>query len=240
MKNIWNVLCTLLLVHLIGMGVLLGWMVSSDRLNRDRVNQVVSLFKPTIKEAELAAKEAEKAEQERRDKQVALARLEQVSRGPTTTAARLSSEQEAEEVSMQKIAFLQQNVSNLTMRLENDKAQLHKLKDELDKSRQAFEKAVQGRRQDLQDEDFRQAVRMYEQLKPKQAKVMFQEMLTQGRRQQVVDYLASMQLRKAAAVLGEFKEGEEILQATELLQGLRDRGINSLTRQVDEPKGDAT
>lgn len=233
MKTLWNVFCVMLVLHLLVTVAGIGWLWKEGRLNRERIHRVAAMFKTTIEEEKLAAAAVEAAAAEQKQAQLELVRLEQVSRGPTTVADRLSANQEVDEVSLQKITWLRRAVGDLTTRLESDKQQLQKLKGDLDKERAEFEKKSQARAQVVQDEDFQMAVKFYEQLKPKQTKVMFQEMMSQGRRQQVIDYLASMQLRKAAAVLSEFKEGADVLQATDLLQGLRERGIDPMTRKVE-------
>ena len=58
---------------------------------------------------------------------------------------------------------------------------------------------------------------------PKQAKAVFQELLTAGGEKQVVSYLSAMEERKAAKVLKEFKLPNEIDQAAMLIEQLRQR-----------------
>src|SRR5690606_33928022 len=79
----------------------------------------------------------------------------------------------------------------------------------------------------MRDEGFQSAVKTVESLRPRQVKAMFQQMLADGRERDVVDLLGGMDLRKRAAVLGEFKAGEEAGQAADLLQRLRDRGLDA-------------
>ena len=64
--------------------------------------------------------------------------------------------------------------------------------------------------------------------KPKQAKAILQTLLTEGHQDQVVDYLAAMQERKAAKVLAAFKTPQEVVQATALVEALRQRGMFAL------------
>ena len=82
--------------------------------------------------------------------------------------------------------------------------------------------------QKRQDEDFKNAVKMVEQLKPKQAKDLFVNLINQQQVGQVTEYLAAMNLRKAGSVLKEFKEPAEIAMATDLIERLRQRGVNLL------------
>jgi len=95
---------------------------------------------------------------------------------------------------------------------------------DLEKQRGDFEQWVQAEADRAKDENFLQVVSLYEKQPPKQAKEAFQSLLTQGEVDQVVEYLAAMSSRKAAAVLGEFKAPAEVTQKADLLERLRKRG----------------
>jgi formate-dependent nitrite reductase cytochrome c552 subunit len=129
---------------------------------------------------------------------------------------------------MQRVERLQRDIADLQRQLGLAKDLLAKQKTDLDAQRKEFEEAV-ARERDLHARaDFAQAVQTYEQLKPKQVKEMFQALMKDGKTRDVIDYLAAMQGRKAAAVLKEFKMPDEIPQATDLVQKLRDRGVDLL------------
>jgi hypothetical protein len=65
---------------------------------------------------------------------------------------------------------------------------------------------------------------------------MMQQLLAQGETELVVEYLAAMQVRIAAKVLGSFETPAEIAQATELVERLRVRGIEPMP--ADSPLAD--
>ncbi|MEM8495768.1 MAG: hypothetical protein AAF663_10320, partial [Planctomycetota bacterium] len=69
------------------------------------------------------------------------------------------------------------------------------------------------------------AVQTLEQLKGRQAKEMLQVLLDRDQQELVVDYLAAMNLRKSAGILKEFKGAEEAVQAMDIVEALRERGI---------------
>ena len=71
---------------------------------------------------------------------------------------------------------------------------------------------------------------MYEKIQAKQAKAMMTQLVALGQAGeiQVVDYLAAMNERKAAEILGQFKDEREIPLATRLIERLRTRGIDPL------------
>ena len=92
--------------------------------------------------------------------------------------------------------------------------------------REKFKDAVAKETQLKDDQDFQQTVQVYQQLKAKQVKQIFQQLLSQDMADHVVEYLAAMQVRKAAAVIREFKSPAEVVQAADLLQSLRERGLD--------------
>lgn len=225
MRAVWIALCSLLVIHVIAGIAFMGWLRASGRLNRDRVHRVVEIFRPTIAQERADRKLAEKVEAEAKEQAAALARLEEVADGPTTVADRLATDQQARELSLRKIERLQREIRDLTRNMEFARQQIGAQKADIDRERAAFEAYRQREIALKADDEFQRAVQTYEGLKPKQAKVMFQELIGRGEKDKVVDYLAAMQLRKSAAVLGEFKADDEVAQAAELVERLRGRGI---------------
>ena len=60
------------------------------------------------------------------------------------------------------------------------------------------------------------------------------ELIKQGKQDEVVEYLAAMQLRKSAAILDQFKADNEVPVAAQLLEASRTRGI---TPEGELPEG---
>jgi hypothetical protein len=215
----------LLIVHLLAVGALVGWLSATDRLNKVRLEQVVDTFRLPIEEEKRQEQEAARLALEIQQKQEQAKRLEAVADGPVTMQQRLDEQEQANDLSLHRLERLQRETSDLSRNVESALALLARQKAELEQQKQTFQAFVERQSKLMQDEDFRQAVAMYEKLKPKQVKQMFQTLIGEGKTIQVVDYLAAMQLRKAASVLGEFKDPQDIPQATALIQQLRDRGI---------------
>jgi hypothetical protein len=239
MKLLWNLLAAVLLINVLALGGVCAWMYASGRIDADRLRQARSLFAPTIAQAQRQEALAEQQAQEQREAQLQVARLQDVADGPVSVATRLATDQQEQEVAMQKIAWLRRTVQNLTARLESDKRRLEEMKADLEKTHQSFERSAAARAQQQHNEDFQAAVRMYEQLQAGQAKSMFLELISQGREQEVINYLASMQQRKAAAVLREFKTEAEIVLATNLLQQLAERGVQPVTLGDEQDAAEA-
>lgn len=226
MRSLSIAVVTLVVVNLLAVAALGGWLHTTGRLSRERVDKAVSLFTPTLEEEAAQAEQAAVAEEEAKAMAVQLARLEAVADGPMTTDDRLHQQQQRDELAEARVQRLQRDIADLQRQLEIAQAQIAKDRARLIEERTAFDEAVAAQQAAEQDENFQQAVRTYEQLKPRQVKQMFQTMMAEGRSDQVVSYLAAMQIRKSAGVLKEFKEEAEIAQATALIEALRKRGID--------------
>ena len=239
-KALWNAIAVLLLIHLLATLGFVAWLRTSGRLDGARLNQVVAMFKITIADQRQQLEDEEKQAAEQLRQREALARLEEVADGPRSVSDRLRTEAEDNEVALQKLELATRAVAAMRSTIESAKADLARRQTEDDTERQAFEKRMDQRLDQLKDENFRQAVSVYENLKPAQAKANFLELIKGGNEDQVVDYLAAMQLRKAAKVLAQFETPEDVTVSARLIQRLRERGIESLTAPSTERTGDST
>lgn len=206
-----------------------GWLHWTGRLDRDRVDRAYAMFRTTIADEKSEQEAAAKAEEEARIKTAEAARLKSISQGPVTLGDRLHNEQQADALAMERVERLQADIKSLQAQIVMAKAQLTRQRDELEAEKKKLAESTIEKRDEAAEANFRQAVQMYEALKARQVKDMFLNILAQGQSDQVVDYLAAMQTRKAAAVLKEFKTPEEVSQATQLVERLRARGIDPLT-----------
>lgn len=235
MRTGWTVAVWVLVINAVALAGLIGWLALDGRLSRDRVQRVVEIFSITVAEEEAQAEQAAKLAEEAQAKAEEHARLEAVSDGPITLAQRLESEMRDDEVEAQRYARMKSEQEALLKQIDLARQLLAQERQQLDAERRAFAEAVEREIRLKRDEDFQQTVRMYESIRPRQAKQIFQEMLAQNKTSEVVDYLAAMQLRKAASVLKEFKQPDEIQQAAALLEALRERGIDTSGLEQNEP-----
>lgn len=225
MKSLLWSITFLVLIHLLAAAIFAGWLWQSGRVNTERLSAAVDIFRLTIAEEQAQEEEAARLEAEAREMAERAARLEAVADGPRTLQDRLAIEERADELAIHRLDRLQRETTDLKRQIARAKELIAEQKAELDAERKAFDEFVAATTQRMQDDDFQMAVAMYEQLKPRQAKQMFQQLIAEGRTDEVVDYLAAMQLRKAAGVLKEFKTPPEIEQATMLIQRLSERGV---------------
>ena len=224
MKMLWNVIVGFILINLLAAAGFVGWMYIDGRINRDRIETVVDTFKLTIDQEKMQQANADAVKADAIKQQQQQARLESTAKGPVTLDERLDNEQQMSEVAKARIQLL--NEQNKALREEMDRFQsdFSTREAKLESDRAAFEKWIQDESNKTKDENFLQVVSLYEKQPPKQTKLAFQTLMGEGETGQVVDYLAAMSGRKAAAVLTEFKAPAEVAQAAQLLEQLRMRG----------------
>lgn len=224
MKSLLAAFIILVFLHLIAAVGFVGWLGATDRVNGERLQRVVDVFMPTIAQEDQTQAEAEVAAAEAESVRQQLVRLVSVADGPKTLEDRLMENFEDDEFDLHRLERLNAETEAIRRRLDQDKQLIAKELTELEARQAAFDELVARRTAVMQNEDFTRAVKTLEQLPPKQAKQMVQEYIAAGQIDEAVDYLAAMQLRKSAGVLKAFKADEDIPQAAELLQKLRDRG----------------
>ncbi|MEX2213102.1 MAG: hypothetical protein WD768_03175 [Phycisphaeraceae bacterium] len=229
MRTFWTILTFVLLINALAVGGFIAWLNGTDRLSHDRMTQLVGLFSSTIEEekAEKEAAEATKLKEETDQREVA--RLQRIAEGPAQVAQQIAEDQEKNEVALQRYERLKRDIEDLRRSNELARRLLEEGRAKLDAERLAFEQILEKERKRREDEDFKQAVKMYESLRAKQVKELFSQLMSQGRFDDVLQYLGAMQLRKAAAVISEFKEPPEAAQAADLIQRLRERGVDMLS-----------
>jgi len=232
MRTLGTVIIVLLILHLLAAAGFVGWLSASDRLSKARLQQVVQTFQATVTAEQAQAEQETRDRQQREQLQREAARLESLGTGPMTIDQRSETDREADEIRIQKMSRLKKESDQLLAHLNRRQQEIAKQAAELKARQEAWEKSIARLKEQREDEDFQHAVSLYQKLRPKQTKEMFQQLIEQSRIDDVVDYLAAMQLRQSAAVLGEFKTPSEIDQATLLIQKLRLRGVDP-TRQAN-------
>lgn len=204
------------LLALIGFG---GWLYATDRLNMDRVEAVRAMFSETI--AEERARAAEEAAEEARLERVA-AQEEQDARPPLGASEILDIRAEQREIAEQRSERLKREVEDLQRTLAKERAALDADIAAFEARENAFERMREQIAAETGDDQFKQAVRLYESLAADRAQAMMQTLIDQGEIDQVVAYLDAMQTRSARKIIEEFPDAA---LAAGLLERLRTRGL---------------
>lgn len=227
MRTLARVFGIVLILHALAAIGFVGWLIGTDRVDQDRVDAVVAIFKQTLGEEKAAAKAADDEAKKKADADARLANLEARAEGPETTIQRLARERQMNEITLRRIERVRQEIASLKANLTTAQATFEREKEKLAADRKAFDAEVAARKKQLEDEGFRKAVELYEGLPAKQTKQMFASMMGQGQTDTVVAYLNAMEPRKATSVLKEFKVGADVKMATDLTERLR-KGGNKL------------
>lgn len=232
MRTLFTAFITVLLVNTLALGGTVGWMGYTGRLSKERVQDAAAIFQTTLAEQEAQEAEAQQAEQDAAAMAERAFRMEQVAGGPVTPEERLANIQSVNDQQRAVLERKRQEAESLKRLLQTQMNMVETRVAELNANRKAFEDAVASQLEQMEDEDFREAVAMLEGLPPKQSKAVLQELLREGSQEQVVSYLSGMEERKAAAVLTEFKLPNEVAQAAELIEQLRQR-TQKLKQEID-------
>lgn len=219
MRSLWLILTTIALAHFLALLALVGWLAGTGRLSAERVHAARAIFAPTIEEeAALAAERATREEAER-----AAAEQESFMReAPTRAEDALSRGLSAEAAETQALSRLGREAQDLRRTFAREMAQIEQARERLQRERDEFE-ALRARLAELEgSEQFEKAVRLYQSLKPRQARDLLLTLINSGQIEQAVSYLNAMELRTASRIIAEF---EDPALAANLLERVRTRGL---------------
>lgn len=225
MKMLWTILSTLAVANLLTLIGVVGWLATSDRLDVGRLREVRSLFAPTLssEEARLAEEEAQSAAAEA---EAALKAKEGTP--PVTSADRLRFSVQESEAEVQRRLRFEREIDDLRRALRAERDKLDRDIAGLQAEREAWERERASVLAVARDEQFQKTLSTYEQLKPDQAKVALQQLLSDNQMERVIAYLDNMQDRTRTKIIDEFIKDDPKL-AADLLERLRARGV--------EPRG---
>ncbi|QDU33170.1 hypothetical protein KS4_12150 [Poriferisphaera corsica] len=223
-RSIRFIVVALLLAHMVLLLAGMGWLAASGRLNRERFDNAVEIFKLTI-EDQANQEETQFAEAQKADEQLQEAlRLQSASNGSQSFDQYLGRSQASAEVAMEQYARLTREIKDLERRIQVDKQIIEQQKKKLKEDRDTLEQDRIRYANGNSDEDFQRTVTMFTKIPSKQAKQIMQQMLMEDKLNDIVDYLNAMGSTKSAGVLREFKSPAEIDQAKQIIERIRTRG----------------
>ncbi|MCH8824686.1 MAG: hypothetical protein IH984_14400 [Planctomycetes bacterium] len=218
MKKLWTIISFLSVIHFLAFIMFIGWLWQSDRLNRDRIDEVRALFSMTMPQAKFTAKQADIDAQQKINEQDELAMRDNP---PFSSQTSLAINRAHKTQSDQAARNLEDTRKLSLQMIDNERELLDKEKTEFAQMKAAWDKDTIAERKRKADEQFAQTVKIYESLSPKQSKQMLTNLVTAGNIDQAVSYLDAMNPRNAAKILKAFKTPEEMILATQLQEKLR-------------------
>ncbi len=232
MKAFWNALAIVLLLNALGLLALLAYLHSDGRLSTQRLRDATAVFALTLDQQEQQERAARQQAALEAEQALRREHVRRVAEGPVSTRDQIERDHKDEETALLQVQRMREEIRALQRQLEMARQAVARQEADHAAQKVAWEQSIAEELQRREDADFRTTVALYQQIKPKQARDMFLQLIAEGRSRQVVEYLAAMQQRKAAAILREFKAPEEIPVAADLLEQLRRRGT---TFAADDP-----
>lgn len=220
MKTLWNTLAVLAIANLLALGGLVGWLVTGDRLNMDRLRAIRAMMAVTLTD-ERAAQEAAAAKATADE--AAAAEKARLAESPESAAEKLDSQRASDDAARQLNVRLRREIEDLRRQLLAERETLDRDKAEFSAMTAAFERATRQERERLENEQFRQALAALESQKPRDAQQVLAQMLDNGQTEQALNYLGAMGERPRSRVIAEFIKADAKLAAG-LLERLRERG----------------
>jgi flagellar motility protein MotE (MotC chaperone) len=224
MKTLWQVVALLAIVHVLGALGVAGWLLGTDRVNRERLSKVKQVFAAPVAQEQAVRRQAADAASVAEAQEARQRALQGAGAGPESATQKLAAERQKNEIALRQLERTKSDLEALRLQITQLQAKVDQDRKQLAEDTSAFDRRVADAQRQADDKGFKKAVSLYESLPPRQTKDMFAQLMSQDKLDQVIDYLESMQPRKAAGVLKEFKTGTEVVQAVQLTQRLRERG----------------
>lgn len=223
MKRIWTILSVLAVANVLALGGFVGWLVQSDRLNKERVQRVRTMLAQTIS-AEKAALDAETVKVEAAKAEAAAA--EKLAQPPVPASQVIAASIQQQDADVQTTLRKQRELEDLRSSLLRLQANLEDREKALAQRETNFEDTKKRYAQIEGAEQFKTALTTLEGQKAKDAKSVLQSLLSIGQTEQVVAYLARMDEGKRSKVMAEFVKDSPSV-AADLLERLRTRGAEA-------------
>jgi len=245
MRAIFTLVATLAIAHLLALAGFGGWLVATDRLNADRLEEIRELIETPADAEEEQTDEPESSSD---------ASIEQASAPALSVEEQLAMRLDEEAIAAQIRGLAARQVRDLRQALQRDTRKLAEERAAFEAEKRAFEDYIQTLRRTDGSEQFQKAVALIERMDPGDVAQMMRAIIEGGAvralpddglvertgqpREQglgrVVAYLNAMQERKRATVMGEFAAQDPAL-AAELLERLRMRGQRAGASE-DDPR----
>lgn len=229
-RSLWTVITVLALANLLAIAGFVGWLQTSGRVSRERIERVRQVFATTVAQEEAGVQQGEM------DAKLADAAAEEAAKvgtPPLTAEQRLEAGLARDETSSQHAQRVQRETADLIATLLRERQELDRLRAEFDQQVKDFDEMRARIAREEGTEQFAKTVALYQSLKADQAKSMMQSLIRGGGTDQVVSYLNALPPRTASKIIAEFEKGDSAL-AADLLERLRMRG-NAVAESPPEP-----
>lgn len=221
MRSVWFVISSLALANLLALVMFIGWLAGTERLSSDRIETVRSIFVESVSETEERLRK-----EEREAERLAAEEAEQAKIGtpPVTAEQRMLIIDEHADLVNHRIRRTQREAEDLIRLLDRQLRELNAERVAFEAERDRWIAQREAIREMEGSEQFRQALSIYETLRPDAAANLLQQLIDGGDIDQAVMYLSRMRSRTASRIIG-VVEGRDARLAADLLERLRALGI---------------
>lgn len=235
MKSLKRAVLAVLVLNLLLVLAGAGWLLTSGRVNKDRVLSLTQLFDEPVDieqariKAQQAAADKALAEQEKPLPELAL-----------STEERNQVRVEMTQVDRQRLDRMRREVADLQATLRKERRLIEDDRTALEKEREGFEQMRQRLANLEGGKQFKKSLATIVGMDAKDAKAVLTAMLganaaLSDKYEEVISYLSAMDDRARTQILTEFvKAGEERL-AADLLESVRLRGLETTTANGNTP-----
>lgn len=234
MRNLWTIVTVLALANVLALGGVVGWLASSGRLDRERLQELKQILgeTPQARQERLDTQAAAQAQSEA-EAQALRDRVETLTTSPLTAEALIGLQQEASMAADQRMTRAMRELEDLRGLLARERAENDRLGEAIKMQRDAFEARIAERDRLLGQEQFRTAVDALQGLRAPAARNVLRAMW-EGQtpppsgdldgKSVVVEYLRAMDERQRNKILAEFEKDDPTMAAV-LLERLRTDGV---------------
>jgi flagellar motility protein MotE (MotC chaperone) len=225
MKKLFTFVSMLCLLNLLAVGGLLGYLIATQRVDRNKAVVIADLLRHQGTPENLRAQVIEilgppaTAPATGPASRPALARFD----GPATAEERIDFARQAMEQERLRLEIDAQDLRHRQELLERMQARVEADRKKVDDDRKAFEAAIAQTTSKSGDEAFQKSMALYEELKPRQLKDLFIPMGPEL----AARYLGGMAPDRAAKIISEYKTPEERAFVKLVLDRLRGTGTDN-------------
>ncbi|MCP4497323.1 MAG: hypothetical protein GY825_11150 [Phycisphaeraceae bacterium] len=236
MRTLWNMIAFLAVVNLLAIGLAIGWLGWTERLDQDRLDEVRELFRiPTAEAARLvserAALDAQAAEE--------AIELERWGQMPFSTEGAIDAQEQYRELERLGQARLQRQAETLKREIDQQALQFDRLRAARSAALDAREARIATMEARSRDAEFVRLVGDVTASAIDAAIAGAEDFLSRDETLLVVDLLAAVEEERRQEILEGFIERGKTAMAGELLLQLRDRTAIDAVDPENPDAGDA-
>ncbi len=223
-KALWPAISILAIAHLITLLGFVGFLSLTDRLSRDRLDEIRSILATTLTEEQAQADAARKAEEQAAIEAQKLAEQDLANAGAEARNERFRTMEQAQQ---EIVGRARRDLEAINQLIALRLAEVERREAELALREKNVLDAIERDRTLAKDEQFQKTVALLAGLKPDDLKAKVDVYLTDERYDFVVDLLEALPARTASKLLSLYADDTDNRLAANLLLRLRDRGTGA-------------